>query len=1736
MRLGIRISLIFVLLIYFTVNCLAQKNLDLYKIRKDSHNERLTNQSSSSDFPYPQMMPNDIPIEVTSGGSETFLIQDFLLGDLCLVPTNMEARPAGSPSFGTFASGLSSIGIEEGVILATGNSQIALGPNNSSNDGTTGGGSAGFDSDLSAISGSSALFNVTILEFDFIPDENEVAFDYVFASEEYCEYVSTVFNDAFGFFLSGPGISGPYTDNAINIATIPGTATPVAINNVNWTLNSEYYVTNALLETPGTPPGNCTVEETNQPTPLSNLIEYDGFTKKLTARAEVIPCETYHIKIAIADVGDGIFDSAVFLGKNSFVSGENNTRINVVSGYIDSDDDAAEEGCENAYIAFEKIPPTESIDISFVIDPASTATEGLDFANLPDSYTIPAGVQYDTLWIDIFGDLLLEGIESFIITIEGLCECVNPMVEIFIEDPVPVERTVHICEGDFYDGPNGPIFDSQEFLEVVTYPDGCDSLFLTSIDFNPITFHDTLLYGCFFEVIEFEGEEFELPGDDLVILNNQNYLGCDSIIFVTIEWINPNYPIAEPDLLTCLTDSIQLESTNQDYNSVLFTWEGPNGFSSNEYEPWVSVPGIYKLYVTQTIGDKTCISIFDQQVLVIEDVVNPDLIDILNQELFCGESSDSIFAILENIDLISDIEYEWTGPNGFMNSNNSISVSDSGSYALVVTNLSNGCEDSTFFQITSLADQPDISILNSDIGCNSTEAILATEVSIPGGNYSWVGPNGFTSTEGSPIVADTGTYELTYYISDDCQAVLSTSVGIDNTLPTVSLEGDTLTCEQTDAILVASVDNFSSVEWVTPSNQSLNNIEIEVSEPGVYYFFSTGNNGCVAEDSIELILIAEVSDFSLDAEVISCISNEVIISMSSNDILSYSTITPSNDTITNTDPLVGEVGLYQVIAVNQYGCESYNEINVEIDTLSPSATLDVPTITCDNSLVNVNLENPNQQFTQTWSGPNSFSEESESVEINVPGQYQVTLVSENGCEQVYDFVVEIDTLSPNVSIANDTIECISNTATLVAEGLSAEDEIQWFNSFDNSLLGESPVLVVENSGDYYAVVTNSQNGCESIQSASVLNDINFPIISATSDTLTCLATTVEIQTTSDDPDLTYVWSGPGGFNSSMDSPIISEAGAYELAVTNDLGCETSIQIEVFQDTISPDILVSGGELDCINESLILAPTLIGDIEIISWTGPGNFDAQTEQATVSNPGIYTLVVTGTNGCTATEEIEITDNTIFPLIDTGVTDTLTCEIPEVSVSGSHDGPIQSQLSWQGPNGFTSDQAIFTTDESGFYILEVTPPNGCVVYDTVEVQADFSVIEIQVVDGHLNCFNPVFLSSNTYSGGVIESFEWTGPNNFSSSLENPEIQEDGSYSLIVTGANGCTSEATVNITSDFELPSVSIVGDTISCENSEVSIEAESNADDLTYSWVDENDNTYTTSIINTSTSGTYVLTLTNNINGCSTVDSIEILELPDLLEFDWLIDDPDCFISTGMIEFTEIEGGTPPFLYSIDGGSTFTMNPTFTNLAVGDYDLQVMDAESCNLSAETIIVPFVEDIATDNLYVRYLGEALSFELETSLPPDEIASILWSPSSNLSCNDCFNPQLIALEDEIFTVVITDINGCIYEAIIELRVLERPIYVPNIFTPNNNGENEYFTIFGDFEPIEIVTKFSIYDRWGNFVYGVEDVEPDDLSMRWYGDFNGRPAKEGVYAYIVNYLTLAGEAKSLSGDVTLIR
>lgn len=349
-------------------------------------------------------------------------VQDILIGGDCFDVTDIEAIGQSS-GLGSFTNGMESIGIESGVILASGNVTNALGPNNSNSKGTTLAGSQ-YDADLAQLS-SGNVEDASGLEFFFTPTTEIIEFEYVFASEEYCEYVNSAYNDVFGFFISGPGINGEFQFNAENIARIPGSSDNVSINNVNHLENSEYFVPNR---------DNCGSAPLHPET-----IQYDGFTTVLTAYANVVPCETYRIRLVVSDVQDAAFDSAVFLAANSF-NAVDAAVVEANSSFTGTN--TAYEGCENGEFNFSRDSDedmSEDLTIEFFVSPLSTALPAQDYLPFPTTVTIPAGEMSVSLPIEIIDDGLIEGEEALILEVPASCSCSQSTVELLLRDVEPLQ-------------------------------------------------------------------------------------------------------------------------------------------------------------------------------------------------------------------------------------------------------------------------------------------------------------------------------------------------------------------------------------------------------------------------------------------------------------------------------------------------------------------------------------------------------------------------------------------------------------------------------------------------------------------------------------------------------------------------------------------------------------------------------------------------------------------------------------------------------------------------------------------------------------------------------------------------------------------------------------------------------------------------------------------------------------------------------------------------------------------------------------------------------------------------------------------------------------------------------------------------------------------------------------------------------------------------------------------------
>lgn len=325
---------------------------------------------------------------------------------------------------GIFDGQNSNIGFNSGVVMAAGPVNGLVGNAATADAGQPGNGQG--DMDLlavaqSVLSNPSAPFINSVndaisLEFDFVPSSNSASFNFVFSSDEYTAWINSSFNDVFAFFVSGPGIAGPFSAPAAfpggsqNVAVIPGTNTPITISTIFPAgvpgepaagLNPQFYISNA---------GGATHT-------------HNGFTVPIPVELSVECGETYHFRFAIGDCSDTYLNTAVFLEAGSFVSDAVDVTVATVSG-----DSTIVEGCTDANFIFTR-PEGETGDTLIInYEIGGDAIEGTDYNDLQDTVIFLPGEDSVIINLSPIQDGIDEGFESVTITVELINICGDTIV------------------------------------------------------------------------------------------------------------------------------------------------------------------------------------------------------------------------------------------------------------------------------------------------------------------------------------------------------------------------------------------------------------------------------------------------------------------------------------------------------------------------------------------------------------------------------------------------------------------------------------------------------------------------------------------------------------------------------------------------------------------------------------------------------------------------------------------------------------------------------------------------------------------------------------------------------------------------------------------------------------------------------------------------------------------------------------------------------------------------------------------------------------------------------------------------------------------------------------------------------------------------------------------------------------------------------------------------------------
>lgn len=585
--------------------------------------------------------------------------------------------------------------INGGLLLSTGSGMVAMGPNTATGESNSSGSLTVNDADMNSIA-AATVTNGIVLEFDFIATGNQLEFNYIFGSEEYPEFAppnSSSFNDIFGFFLSGPGLAGPFLNGAVNIATVPGSTTPVSINNVNPITNAAYYVNN----TGGLAYGNA--------------IEYDGTTTTLTAFSELICGETYHIKLGIANVGDQAWDSGVFLEGGSFTT-------NPIAFTFDTYtlDSVVYEGCDQlGTLMFTRQGCGNENDTLVAYTTfGGVAINGTDYALLGDSVVLLPGV--DTLYWQILptDDGIAEGTEVIDITIMSILitgDTVYTYGTFYIADPIPVTlNTVdqtYLCNQDSVmisvqtTGGVGPF----SYLWVNT--DTNDTTYVPNLGSGPDTYQVVVTDAC-------------------------GTIGIDS---VTVSMIPPTSVTVTPTHVTlfCYQDSTDIYVTASG-GAPPYTYDWDAGGTTDTITVPINGNGVvgYPVTVTDDCGIEGSATVF----VNMNQTISID--SILMTPATC-EPVGTTHAYISGFSNPQDITYDWTNRADtnivYPNADSLFSLGGEW-YILTITDNNIPCSVTDSVFVTTINTPQAIASVVNNYGCSPLNATFSNN-SINSTSYVW---------------------------------------------------------------------------------------------------------------------------------------------------------------------------------------------------------------------------------------------------------------------------------------------------------------------------------------------------------------------------------------------------------------------------------------------------------------------------------------------------------------------------------------------------------------------------------------------------------------------------------------------------------------------------------------------------------------------------------------------------------------------------------------------------------------------------------------------------------------------------------------------------------------------------------------------------------------------------------------------------------------------------------------
>lgn len=1468
-----------------------------------------------------------------------------------------------------------SLAIDTGIVLCTGRVLTVAGDTGINADrfrnASRSNGITTTDAQISTVAGASAVQrDLCFLQFNFIPRGDSAFIDYVFASEDYPEFACVQSFDAFGIFVQAP------SDTFKNYSKVPGTNINVSVNSINDT-SKQTGVANFNTYCKGLGAGSPFIQHYT-PNLINNHIVYDGMTKVLRARIPVQPNLTHTMKIAIADILDGLFDSGIFFKKSSFTSPPL-LEITEKKGTNGSNKDSLFliEGCNPGIVSFSRSTISSPITVNVNFSGTAVAAD----YSATSSFTIPAGSSTFNYNVSALTDAFKENIESLRLVFSVPSINYSDTVNYFIKDfahGITInnnKRDSSLCVGQNINLNYSRTDTSFSAIWTPATNLSCTNCFTTNYSYLAPNVAST--QNVFLRI---------------------SSIGCPTADSILTIAINPKPAISlNPTFSICINDSIQLNPSVNPIQAYTYLWTPSSGLSSSSILLPFAKPNStqsYKFLVTSAAGCKD-----SANTTVNISTIRNEIDSMRITAASCGTNNGSI-RLYTKTSSPNNPPYTYSINGGVsFGSGNIFNGLAAGLYNVAIKNGSN-CRFDTSLTITAGSNPPTATytITNTSCGLVNGSARVVTKSGIAPVTFQWKLGAAIISTDTFINNRAAGSYILT--VNDGAGCSINYPINILGSSPAnFSFSKTDQTCGNTNGSVTANATSGASpftYNWsqggTTPTISGLTG--------GWYKLTFSDNNSCTKIDSIQVLSFPGISKNKSGTNALCGASNgtaTAIINSGGTSPFIYSwsngiVTSPILATTHTINSLTG--GKYKFTIQDSKGCIAIDSV---IITSSPAVNISISRInaTCgiNNGSINVSMLSGTPTYSYIWNDAVTTQNRTSLA----AGNYNVTITDGNGCTATGGAVVSMNS-SPVLTTTKANATCGLNNGSISSNVTGAAPPITyaWSNS-------QSANFINSLAPGIYTVTITDALGCQKIKS----DTINQPAFTNFSDSIvqtTCGANNGKIflKNIVGQSPISIIWSD--GNTSATRTGLAP--GNYSVIVQDGNGCQKSktftilaIPVPVISFTITNALC--NANLGSINSN------------ISSGTAPFSYSWSSGETTAnisSKPsGTYTLTVTDFNNCSA-----IRTDSIVRRPSPTYQDSLkkaTCDIDNgfIHIYNIQGSPPFS-FAWSHDPNATGAFVIGLPSDT--ITVMITDSNGCVVRDTWDLYTK-GAIQYQASYLRSKCLDSTGkITINITNGTPPYNIQWS---NGDTGLIADTLKH-GRYELLITDSFNCIVRDTLLLKDSTTLRDTFQIVKT-RCDTASGTILAVPLGGTAPYKHIWQRLPRDTFALMDSVNIGTYNIRSIDS-NGCKydTTAVMRYTHYPVLIDSIVL---EKCQGNNGEVHI-KIDSVIYPITIRWNGIN----DSTYKKIGLKGpltYSIMVEDSHKC----VAYVYPFLDTnpnippsiVSTDPPCGNNLGTmSLSFS-----PPIVAQSYNWSNSET-------TPGIDSLAPGIYTVTMTDTAGCVY------------------------------------------------------------------------------------------------------------